>query len=242
MVMANATGLYRGLLSLVLLASLLCFSWGHQDEVAEAGSFSKCPKGQIFKNGVCMCRSGFTQCGSRCQNLQRDATSCGRCGKVCETFRFQTCLAGRCASKKCGARPGFIQCPTTIGGKTFAKTCYNSQTDPNHCGGCNRRCQQGSSCVKGACQALGVQCGGLVFAKGNPGVEQFTGANEGTGGSEPTNTFTIKFSSSSKPPAAQSVICGLTTTPATATSWNASKSRGQQMGRIDECSYMLQST
>ena len=214
--MATASGLAHCLLPLALLACLLCLATG-EDEAAEARLVSRCPKGLIFRNGLCMCSPGFTQCGTKCKNLQKDATSCGRCDKVCE--RLQTCLAGRCTSKKCGARPGFIQCPTAIGGKTFAKTCYNSRADPNHCGGCNRKCQQGFSCINGACA---VQCGGLVFAEGSPGVEQNQFDTPGK------NILTIQFDTSTVPPAAQGVVCGLTTTPATATAWNASKSRGQQ--------------
>jgi hypothetical protein len=227
--MARASGGTGWYLSFALLACIVvtaCGQPGGQDAVESAFFFSKCPPGQTFRNGVCVCSPGFTQCGARCQNLQRDPTSCGRCGNVCNKRLGQTCLAGRCTSVRCGPRPGFIQCPTVPGSTLLPRTCYNSQTDPNHCGRCNNRCQQGSACVNGTCraQAQGVQCGGLEFAGF---VDQYQGVGEGSSfdASEVTNTLAIEFTSST-PSGSQSIVCGVTDNPTVAASWNASKCGG----------------
>ncbi|MFN8594034.1 MAG: hypothetical protein U0031_21480 [Thermomicrobiales bacterium] len=54
--------------------------------------------------------------------------------------------------KKC--KPGTVKC---------GKVCVNKQTNPKHCGGCNRPCPPGAGCANGQCQAScqspNTQCG-----------------------------------------------------------------------------------
>ncbi|TNE50413.1 MAG: hypothetical protein EP343_08080 [Deltaproteobacteria bacterium] len=52
----------------------------------------------------------------------------------------QTCKAGTCAEECTDTQ---IQCGTT---------CHNTQTDNNHCGGCNTKCREGESCKAGTCE------------------------------------------------------------------------------------------
>jgi stigma-specific protein Stig1 len=36
--------------------------------------------------------------------------------------------------------------------------CFDLATDPDHCGGCDRRCGEGEACVSGVCRCQGTGC------------------------------------------------------------------------------------
>ena len=56
--------------------------------------------------------------------------------------------AGLSASRKRSAR-----CPKTLQHKKCgkSKTCVNTLTHPDHCGGCRNRCGEGVDCIRGIC-------------------------------------------------------------------------------------------
>jgi hypothetical protein len=100
--------------------------------------------------GTRPCDSGWTCCaGSGCHNLQTDFEHCGFCHNAC------TRAADRCASGTCVCGELGRTCdPTRDGSATTCcgGLCVDTQTNPEHCGGCGIRCGPHASCVDGRCR------------------------------------------------------------------------------------------
>jgi hypothetical protein len=47
------------------------------------------------KNGKCRCKNGFTKCGKRCRDLDKDREHCGVCGNACVSP--DACCDGVCS-------------------------------------------------------------------------------------------------------------------------------------------------
>lgn len=113
-------------------------------------------------------RHGPVRC--RIADLATDPDHCGACGSACPSGA--ACVEGACA---CGEEQIRCLAPRTgdesyrYGGPPpdltlepwrwddpsladrFERRCVDPATDPAHCGGCNRSCPTGASCVGGAC-------------------------------------------------------------------------------------------
>lgn len=115
------------------------------------GAFEKCGQG-----GTCQCAStggGIgppRQCGSRCV-ANTDPDNCGACGKRCANDEVCTTnMGGSVESPIC------YQCTKGAYGSVRIlcgpHQCVAPNTDPRHCGGCNKKCAPGQSCEGGVCK------------------------------------------------------------------------------------------
>lgn len=92
--------------------------------------------------------------------------NCSDCGDPCEDGR--TCI-DHGSYHKCECPPGTRECKSggpccpnsrdcangvccPTGTKECSGACVNLNTNTSHCGGCNRPCPQGASCINGQCQ------------------------------------------------------------------------------------------
>ena len=80
---------------------------------------AKCKGG---KNGECRCKSGFTECGGKCFDLDKDENHCGSCNTACD--------------------PGW---------GCFDGVCVDLEEDENHCGACGTQCSPDFHCVVARC-------------------------------------------------------------------------------------------
>ncbi len=104
------------------------------------------------------------ECATCAKTVCQEGTCCRPAGKPCT--RSGHCCSGRCNTKKrvcrgcpagtepCGGRcvdAGTCGgCPT--GQELCGTTCVDTQSDPSHCGGCDRPpCQTGQTCDRGVC-------------------------------------------------------------------------------------------
>ncbi len=116
------------------------------------------PAGPAFACVVdCASMAGTTRCGSACVNLRTDTSHCGTCGTRCGLANAaNACTDGMCAVQACFA--GFANCDNAL-----PNGCeVNTQTDPNHCGGCGNRCNlpnATASCASGACRIMACNTG-----------------------------------------------------------------------------------
>jgi hypothetical protein len=119
-----------------------CGSCGNQ-----CNSRQYCAPTMAAPAGACVCRPGFSLCGTTCTNLQGNANHCGSCGNQCAGG--QSCVNGTCTTgnNSCGA--GLTACGGGGGGGT---SCFNLQTDPRNCGGCGNTCANTQVCLAGTCQ------------------------------------------------------------------------------------------
>jgi hypothetical protein len=114
----------------------------------------------ICSNGTCVpgafaCDSGYTQCGSTCEDLNSDIQNCGGCGYACPTtpHSISICVDGNCE----------IRCYGDLGDTNYQPcgypnpTCPDLLSDSENCGGCNNSCD-GTECCLGTCCASGQAC------------------------------------------------------------------------------------
>jgi hypothetical protein len=133
------------------------------------------PATQLCCNGVCTdigTDANCSNCGDQvpagwaCCNFtptQLGTTqNCAGCGDVCTGGK--QCVGGRCQCPPGRIECAGVCCPTTHQG-CCNNTCTNLNTSTAHCGGCNRPCPGGASCVSGQCQCpAGSQpCGGQCW-------------------------------------------------------------------------------
>lgn len=124
-------------------------------------------RGTACENGSCVCGRNPLGCAGDpgnvccpptdervdhyCANLLVDGNDCGECGVPCRPEVGNTCAAGRCF---CGE--GTDSCDGTRGStcceNAFGASCADLDTDREHCGACERRCDFGEDCVSGECQ------------------------------------------------------------------------------------------
>ncbi len=70
----------------------------------------------------CTCKSGFTECGGKCFDLDKDENHCGSCNTACD--------------------PGWGCCDGV---------CVDLEEDENHCGACGTQCSPDFHCVVARC-------------------------------------------------------------------------------------------
>lgn len=104
--------------------------------------------------GICtpVCLSNFRNCDGNGQNgceinITNNPNHCGNCNNVCSMPNaIPACVSGSCTIAACNT--GFANCDGNAGNGCEA----NVNTSTQHCGGCNRPCAVGQSCVNGVCQ------------------------------------------------------------------------------------------
>lgn len=128
-----------------------------------------CGPADVCDAGECVaeCGDGRVACSRACVDLSSDPFHCGECTETCDLDG--ACVAGDCVDAcgdtcdgttevctngECECRSGFFDC----GG-----ACVDVDTNPAHCGACDRGCD-GLPCGDGECQAAGCdgfadQCG-----------------------------------------------------------------------------------
>ncbi|MDC3953641.1 hypothetical protein [Polyangium jinanense] len=106
-------------------------------------------------SGACAvgtCNAGFSDCDglatSGCESdTATDPNNCGACGTVCTAPNaMPTCAASMCGVGPC--TPGFADCDMMA--ETGCET--NTESDPQHCGGCDSACTVFETCTNGGCE------------------------------------------------------------------------------------------
>jgi hypothetical protein len=106
-------------------------------------------------NGNCgiACNMGYMDCdrnpGNGCEvRISSDPSNCGACGKVCPAVAN---AVPACANNACGfaCNMNFGDCNKMAGDGCEAQLLV----DGKNCGACGTVCQQGQSCINGACIA-----------------------------------------------------------------------------------------
>jgi hypothetical protein len=123
-----------------------CGSCGHRCTEARPHQFAYCSR------GACQyaCAVNFADCDGQTANgceqqITADASSCGRCGRVCAAS--QRCFEGRCAYVPCPAN--YADCDEDPTNRCEVDLLNG---DPSNCGACGRRCNGvGFLCVNGEC-------------------------------------------------------------------------------------------
>jgi len=109
------------------------------------------PGGQTKPDDKCNCvpkPSTVQTCTTT--NTQTDIQNCGVCNHICSVAHGTPgCSAGACTVASCDA--GFANCDNNV-----ANGCeFNTQSDPDNCGGCNNVCPTGANgergCSNGVC-------------------------------------------------------------------------------------------
>jgi hypothetical protein len=81
--------------------------------------------------------------------LKESVLHCGECNNVCQTALPDaegTCGGGNCAIRRCLVA-NKKDCDGVVGNGCET----NILEDASHCGGCNKPCEEGQSCVNGVC-------------------------------------------------------------------------------------------
>ena len=110
-----------------------CIEGNCQDSCAGGCDASN---GEECVAGLCVCRTGLTDCEGKCVDLMADANNCGQCERGCDG---DVCLDGECVSE-CGT---LTQCDGA---------CVDTMSNPLHCGDCDNVCDPGSTCTSGDCE------------------------------------------------------------------------------------------
>ncbi|CAK9782439.1 unnamed protein product [Cutaneotrichosporon oleaginosum] len=117
-----------------------------------------CPSSAECIDGACVCQGANTVlCGDKrapwCADIMNSPFSCGGCNKLVsvppapvpfvrpECDENSQCVNGRCVA--CSS--GFKRCGVS--------ECKNVQNDNENCGSCYTKCEPGSNCLKGTCEA-----------------------------------------------------------------------------------------
>jgi len=117
-----------------------------------------CADGEACHRGICMTAgvcddvvcpmlAGMECCDGACHDLSSDPEHCGSCNRSCSAG--QSCRQGVCVRFDPCAD---VICPTLAGMQCCDGACYDLQSDPSHCGSCNRTCSAGRVCIDGACR------------------------------------------------------------------------------------------
>lgn len=84
---------------------------------------------------VLRCLPGWADCdrepGNGCEAYLGSPESCGSCGQTCEGF-FPLCA---------GSPDDGYHCTFFCAGERCGSQCVDTNSDPNHCGGCDQRCR-----------------------------------------------------------------------------------------------------
>ena len=113
-----------------------------------------------------------------CANTSTDPNNCGSCGNACSLpHAMAGCTSAQCSIAMCVAP--YADCnnlPTDGCGD------LNTNTDPNHCGGCNMACAANDTCSAGTCAPISTGSEGAFDPVTNPtylspGLHNFTTIN-----------------------------------------------------------------
>ncbi|MDP3274962.1 MAG: hypothetical protein Q8Q09_07175 [Deltaproteobacteria bacterium] len=103
---------------------------------------------------VASCNAGFGDCDGNeangCETSLGTNAHCAACGDACNGAT-PTCSGGRCVATPCGA--GQTRC---------SGSCVSTDSDVNHCGGCDRACSlpnAAPTCSGGNCAIMGCNLG-----------------------------------------------------------------------------------
>jgi MYXO-CTERM domain-containing protein len=146
------------------------------------------------------------------QDLRTDIESCGGCGIRCTAARATVaCVSGACVVQSCAAP--YANCDAA-----YANGCeYDTtgfQTDPSHCGGCDRRCEPAhavAACRTGSC-AIGTCLAGWSDCNGLP--EDGCEYDEAQFSTDPRHCGGCSVSCNGATPACVAGTCSATTCPA----------------------------
>ncbi len=148
-------------------AGAACVRVGRRCETGRQCCTKRCVRGR------CACPRGTTRCGRRCCPAGQTCQN-GACVAACAgEDPTVTCAANGCGPKTnscnqtvdCGTcqgdltcQNGFCACPN---GLTACSTnCVDTNTNRNHCGGCDQACSSTQVCELGVCKADGGGGGG----------------------------------------------------------------------------------
>lgn len=156
-------------------------------DVANCGGCNiKCRAGEVCFGGLCQCGGANGQgtkvctkdeacCGSKCVNVQNDATNCGACGNSCAATG-EACFNGACG---CGSANAHCNAEETCCGSS----CADIQTDATNCGSCGAVCPNGGTCANGTCEmGGGGNCNGMMCQPGETCVPMLGCVPLGGGG------------------------------------------------------------
>lgn len=120
---------------------------------------NRCGAEQSCEDGACVCPDGREVCGSRCcpagqpccagtcVDTQIDSQHCGGCSRPCPAPK--TCQSGQCRCPVNRETCGATCCPP--GQRCCNNVCVDTQTNQQHCGGCNQPCPAPKVCQAGSC-------------------------------------------------------------------------------------------
>ncbi|MCX7943925.1 MAG: MopE-related protein [Deltaproteobacteria bacterium] len=110
---------------------------------------AKCSSGRC---AIKACNQGYKDCNSKpedgCEvDTTSDKLNCGDCNVVCEADNADVkCEQSKCVISAC--KLGFANCD----GKYETGCETNIRTSNEHCGDCNNKCPELTSCINGKCQ------------------------------------------------------------------------------------------
>jgi hypothetical protein len=126
---------------------------------------TSCSAGQGCTKGVCVACSTqtsvnrpLTECNGACVQLILDNQNCGACGNVCPPGQY--CVKGHCAKTVCAT---LAASPEQALYTYCGDGCFDTRTDPKHCGNCTNQCGAWAMCINGSCVSCPAgmaQCGG----------------------------------------------------------------------------------
>jgi hypothetical protein len=147
-----------------------------QNDVRNCGACGhSCQAGEVCQQGTCVCAptqsdpggpGGFgpggpscnsdeTCRGGMCTVLNDDVRNCGACGNNCRIG--EECAKGECSCEGGSACVGNQRCcPPQSNGTPGG--CFDTSSDPAHCGACDKACGAGESCRAGVCTVDGCGC------------------------------------------------------------------------------------
>lgn len=95
-------------------------------------------------------------CPVKCVDTASEGNHCYRYEPP--TTHFERCyLKGACVNHLCGGTcpKDRLECVSGMNAnvESSVRSCIDGRNDPNHCGGCNKRCAVGQICAEGVCKA-----------------------------------------------------------------------------------------
>jgi hypothetical protein len=114
---------------------------------------AQCPAGDVCRENQCVqtcgpageCDKGLSCCGDLCVDEQTNPEDCGSCNFHC--VNGEACVAASCRLPT-GCNGGAVCSPED---QCCNSGCSNTNSDPLNCGHCQNRCDEGATCVAGAC-------------------------------------------------------------------------------------------
>ncbi|MBA2520881.1 MAG: PD40 domain-containing protein, partial [Chloroflexia bacterium] len=99
-----------------------------------------------------------------CLGLGEASAACVKLGeKGCQGPKNKKCCQGATCQGGTNKRVGKCVCKGSL--TKCGTKCVNTQTDPRHCGGCDKACGPGQTCARGDCQGGQGKSGEIAFVK-----------------------------------------------------------------------------